>query len=261
MSKRIELDRVTKSFNTGAEELLVIDEIDFVVDPNELVVIVGPSGCGKSTLLKIIDGLTQPTSGSVRIDNTEVKDSRKDVAMVFQDFNLLPWRTVTGNVRLGLQAQDVSKDEQHQIAQEWINKVGLEGFEESYPHELSGGMQQRVGLARALAINPDVLLMDEPFGALDAQTKDLMQTELLHLLADENKTVVFITHDIREAILIADRVLVMSKKPSSIVKELQIDFDRPRYDRRVEIETSDLFEEYVTTIRSELGLTLDNITQ
>lgn len=258
MTKSIKLTDVSKTYGSGANELHVLDRINIDVEPNELVVIVGPSGCGKSTLLKIIDGLIEPTDGTVEIDRMEVDGSRDDVAMVFQDFNLLPWRTVLGNVQLGLEVQDLPKEDRLHRAHEWIEKVGLDGFEKSYPHELSGGMQQRVGLARALAINPSILLMDEPFGALDAQTKDLMQTELLQLLATENKTVVFITHDIREAILIADRVLVMSKKPATIIEELDIAFERPRYQRRMEIETSDRFEEYVTRIRAELGLTLED---
>lgn len=254
MSKQIDIDSVSKTYGSGEDMLQVIEEMDFRVDPNELVIIVGPSGCGKSTLLKMIDGLVTPTSGEVRIGGDPVTGSRSEVGMVFQDFNLLPWRTVVENVKFGLQVQGVDKETQREQALDWINKVGLDGFEDSYPHELSGGMQQRVGLARALAIDPEVLLMDEPFGALDAQTKDQMQTELLRLLANQNKTVVFITHDIREAILIADRVLVMSTKPATILAELDIDFDRPRWNRRTEIETSDRFEEYETRIRKELGL-------
>ena len=254
MTKSIDLDSISKTYGTGDGSLRVLDHIDFTVERNELVVIVGPSGCGKSTLLKMVDGLVAPTTGQVTIDGEVVTGSRPDVGMVFQDFNLLPWRTVQGNVSFGLDVQGVGSADTQQRAQEWIEKVGLEGFEESYPHELSGGMQQRVGLARALAIDPDILLMDEPFGALDAQTKDQMQTELLNLLADANKTVVFITHDIREAILIADRVLVMSTKPATILEELTIEIDRPRWNRRTAIETSDLFEEYETRIRTELGL-------
>ncbi len=254
MSKQIDIDSVSKTYGSGEDMLQVIEEMDFSVDSNELVVIVGPSGCGKSTLLKMVDGLVTPTNGEVRIGNEIVTGSRPEVGMVFQDFNLLPWRTVLENVKFGLEVQSVNDEFQREQALEWIEKVGLDGFEDSYPHELSGGMQQRVGLARALAIDPEVLLMDEPFGALDAQTKDQMQTELLRLLANQNKTVVFITHDIREAILIADRVLVMSTKPATILANLDIDFDRPRWNRRTEIETSDLFEEYETRIRKELGL-------
>ncbi|SEV80146.1 ABC transporter ATP-binding protein [Natrinema salifodinae] len=254
MCKQIDIDSVSKTYGSEEDMLHVIDEIDIDVDANELVVIVGPSGCGKSTLLKMIDGLVTPTSGEVRIGGETVTGSRSEVAMVFQDFNLLPWRTVRENVEFGLEVQGVDDEAQREQALEWIEKVGLDGFEDSYPHELSGGMQQRVGLARALAIDPEVLLMDEPFGALDAQTKDQMQTELLRLLANENKTVVFITHDIREAILIADRVLVMSTKPATILADLDIDSERPRWNRRTEIETSEPFEEYETRIRKELGL-------
>lgn len=254
MSEKIDIDSVSKSYDTERNELHVIDRMDFVVEPNELVVIVGPSGCGKSTLLEMIDGLVAPSSGEIRIDSDAVTGSRSEVAMVFQDFNLLPWRTVVENVRFGLEVQGADDEKRRKQSLEWIEKVGLDGFEDGYPHELSGGMQQRVGLARALAIDPEILLMDEPFGALDAQTKDKMQTELLRLLADEDKTVVFITHDIREAILIADRVLVMSTKPATILADLGIEFERPRWNRRTEIETSDRFEKYETRIRKELGL-------
>lgn len=254
MSEQINIDSVSKSYETGEDRLEVLEEMDFTIDANELIVIVGPSGCGKSTLLKMIDGLVAPSNGGVYIGGEPVTGSRSDIAMVFQDFNLLPWRTVLGNAQFGLEVQDPD-GEIRERALEWVEKVGLSGFEDSYPHELSGGMQQRVGLARALVIDPEVLLMDEPFGALDAQTKDQMQTELLRLLSDENKTVVFITHDIREAILIADRVLVMSTKPATILSDIDITFDRPRWNRRTEIETSDRFKNYETQIREALGLT------
>lgn len=257
MTVPISVRGVTKTFGSGDDELVVLEDLDLQVSANELVVIVGPSGCGKSTFLKLVDGLTSLTKGEIAIDGEVVEGPRDDVAMVFQDFNLLPWRTVVGNVKFGLEMQNLPRDEQLETAHQWIEKVGLEGFEESYPHELSGGMQQRVGLARALAIDPNVLLMDEPFGALDAQTRDVMQTELLQLLADERKTIVFVTHDIREAILIADRVVVFSVKPANIIAELDIGFERPRWNRRTEIETSDRFERYESEIRAALGLTPD----
>lgn len=245
---------LSKKYGTGEDTLTVMENLSLDVDDREFVVLVGPSGCGKTTLLKMMDGQIEPTSGEVRINDQTVTGPVPEVAMVFQSFELLPWRSVMKNVELGLEIQGVPKDERRERAQRWIDMVGLEGFEDSYPSGLSGGMQQRVGLARALAVEPEILLMDEPFGALDAQTKDEMQTELLQLWEREQKTVFFITHDISEAIYLADRVLVMSQKPAVISKEIEIPFSRPRAGRRVEIETDDRFEEIERELRAELGL-------
>ena len=256
MVQDINVAGVSKWYGEDEDTLQVLDDIDFDVEQREFVVIVGPSGCGKTTLLHIIDGLVQPSDGEVRVGGTAVREPRQEMAMVFQSFELFPWRSIVENVALGLEIQGYSKSERREIALEWIDRVGLNGFEESYPDELSGGMQQRVGLARALAVDPDVLLMDEPFGALDAQTKDQMQTELLQIWEDQRKTVVFITHDISEAIFLGDRVLVMSQKPAGIVRDISIDFERPRWDRRLEVERDDRFQEIERQIRQDLGLTV-----
>lgn len=254
MPKDIDIRNVTMRFGEGAAAVHVLDDLSLSIDQLEFVCILGPSGCGKTTLLKMIDGLLEPTEGMIRIGGRPVSGPTDDTALVFQNFELLPWRTAIENVVLGLELRGVAKEERRTRGRELIERVGLEGFEENYPSELSGGMKQRVGLARALAVDPEVLLMDEPFGALDAQTKDRMQTHLLQLWHGEKKTVVFVTHDIRESIFLADRVMVMGSKPSTIVAELDIPFDRPRWKNRVAVENDDRFEEMEVELRSHLGL-------
>lgn len=257
MPKSIEVENIVKTYGEGPNAVHVLDGINFVIEEREFVCILGPSGCGKTTLLKMMDGLIDPTEGEIRIGGTPVDEPTADAALVFQNFELFPWRNTLENVALGLEISGMGKEERRERAQEWIDRVQLDGFEESYPSELSGGMQQRVGLARALAVDPEVLLMDEPFGALDAQTKDRMQTQLLQLWEQEKKTVAFVTHDIRESVFLADRVLVMSSKPSSVVADIDIPFERPRWNRRIEVENDDRFEDIERELRSHLGLTPD----
>ncbi len=257
MPKSIHVNNINKQYGDGPNAVHVLDGVDVEIEEREFVCILGPSGCGKTTLLKMMDGLIEPTSGEIKIGDRTVTEPSTDAALVFQTFELFPWRTTIENVELGLEIQDVDKERRRETAQQWIERVGLEGFEDSYPSELSGGMQQRVGLARALAVDPEVLLMDEPFGALDAQTKDKMQTQLLKLWENEKKTVVFVTHDIRESIFLADRILVMGTKPTAIVKDVTVPFDRPRWRRRTDIENDDRFEEIELTLRETLGLTAD----
>jgi NitT/TauT family transport system ATP-binding protein len=228
---QLALRNIVKVYGTGEEAVTALDGVSLDVDDSEFVSILGPSGCGKSTLLRIIDGLLEPTSGTVQIDGAEVTGSGQDRGMVFQSFNLFPWRTVRDNIEFGLEVAGVDKDERRKTAQEYIDLVGLTDFGDSYPKELSGGMQQRVGLARALAIDPEILLMDEPFGALDAQTRELMQTELLKIWSKNQKTSVFITHDIEEAIFLSDRVVVLTDRPGRIHEIINVPFDRPRYGR------------------------------
>jgi NitT/TauT family transport system ATP-binding protein len=205
-----------------------IASVSFEVGTGQFTSIVGPSGCGKSTLLNIVDGLLSPTRGSVRLNGREVRAPGNDRAMVFQDPALLPWRTVLGNIVYGLECQGVAKAAAHRIADELIALVGLEGFEHSFPHQLSGGMQQRVNLARALAVDPEVLLMDEPFAALDAQTREIMQDELLYIWQRARKTVLFVTHQIEEAVYLSDRVVVLSKRPSRVREVVDLAIPRPR---------------------------------
>jgi len=202
--------------------------IGFTVRQGEFVSLVGPSGCGKTTLLKILAGLIGRTGGSVRLDGEEVEGSRRDVGMVFQAATLLPWRTVLENVMLPVQVQKLDRDRYRRRAMELLEMVGLTGFEQRYPAELSGGMQQRAGICRALVHDPDVLLMDEPFGALDAMTREYMNLELLRIWKESGKTVVLVTHSIPEAVFLSDRVVVMSPRPGRIVELLDITLPRPR---------------------------------
>lgn len=252
---KIEIDGVTKKYERDGEDPLhVLDNISCNIREGEIATFLGPSGCGKTTMLKMVDGLIEPTSGEIRVDSRPVDGSSPDRALVFQTFQLFPWRTVKKNISLGLEIQDVDQATIDETREKWIDTVGLDGFQNSYPDELSGGMKQRVGLARALAVNPNTLLMDEPFGSLDAQTKEELQIEFLRLIEDEKKTVVFVTHDIREAVFLSDHVHVFSTKPASITKSLEIDFERPRWDRRTEVEEDGRYARYVSELRQELGL-------
>lgn len=208
---------------------LAVDCISLDVQTGEFVALLGPSGCGKTTFLNAVDGLLPISSGELSIDGRPVTGPGRDRAMVFQQPSLLPWRTVLDNITYGLEIQRrCSRAEARDRAQSLIEIVGLEGFQQSFPMELSGGMQQRVNLARALVTDPDVLLMDEPFGALDAQTREVMQRELLKVWSKTNKTVLFVTHDIKEAIYLADRVLVFTARPGRIKQDLLIELPRPR---------------------------------
>jgi NitT/TauT family transport system ATP-binding protein len=201
--------------------------IDVAVEPETFVAVLGPSGCGKSTLLNMIAGLLSPSSGTIAFEGT-LPAGRPPAAMVFQEFALFPWRTVQANVEFGLEEAGVPRAERRRRAQEHIALTGLAGFEDKYPHQLSGGMRQRVGIARALAVDPAVLLMDEPFSALDAQTRQLMQEELLTIWDRTRKTIVYVTHNIHEAVYMADRVVVLSRRPGRVLADLPIELKRPR---------------------------------
>jgi NitT/TauT family transport system ATP-binding protein len=230
MAARLCVSQVSKVFEgrRGAPPLKVLDRIQFEAEPGEFISIIGPSGCGKTTLMRIVHGLESPTQGSVTFDGAEVSSPDRQRAVIFQHFNLFPWRTVEQNIGFGLEAR---KDRPAEIATrvaEMIALVGLEGFERHYPHELSGGMQQRVGIARALALDPDVLLMDEPFGALDAITRENLQRDIAEILSREAKTTLFITHNMDEAIFFSDRIFVFGVKPGRIVEEVKVDLPRPR---------------------------------
>jgi NitT/TauT family transport system ATP-binding protein len=195
-------------------------------------------------LLRIIDGLLRPSSGRILIDGTPMRGPRPDLGFVFQGFNLFPWRTVAANVMLGLESRSMSRADRARTARRWLELVGLAGFEDFYPSQLSGGMQQRVGLARALAIEPSILLMDEPFGSVDAQTRLIMQSELLRLWAADRKTVIFVTHDVEEALFLADRIVVFSQRPGRVLDVLEVPFARPRLDElRGDAEFARLKEE------------------
>lgn len=209
-------------------QMTVLDDVSFTIQPGEFVSIVGPSGCGKTTLLNIASGLLNPTAGTFVVRGTPVHGPGKDRAMVFQDASLLPWRTVLGNVLYGVECQVGDTKAATGRAMELIELVGLKGFEKYYPHELSGGMRQRVNLGRALLTDPEVLLMDEPFAALDAQTREAMQAELLRIWENAQKTVLFITHQIDEAVYLSDRVLVFGSHPGRLLEDMRIEAARPR---------------------------------
>ena len=229
---KLSVRNVSKFYGSpGGKPLSVLDNFSLDVAELEFLVLLGPSGCGKSTLLRIIDGIETCDAGTVHLDGKDVTNTTGDGrGMVFQSFELFPWRTVLGNVAFGLEVAGMPKAERNRIAREYIDLVGLSAFQNAYPHELSGGMQQRVGIARALAINPSVLLMDEPYGALDVQTRDLLQDELLRIWEMQRKTVIFVTHSIEEALYLADRIVVMSPRPGRIERVIEVPFARPRID-------------------------------
>ena len=255
MSKPVTVDDLTMSYDGENGRVDVFEDLSFEVRENEFLVILGPSGCGKTTLLKSISGIVEPDYGSIFKKGERITEPSSDIAMVFQDYALLPWKSVVENVTLPLEVQNrYDENTRRERAIEWLGKVGLSDVVESYPTELSGGMKQRVGLARALTADPEILLLDESFASLDYQTKTKLQTKLLELWSEGRKSILYITHDIHEALYLADRILVLSEKPSSIIDELDIDFERPRYQRRLEIEKRDLFKKHKRTLRRDLGL-------
>jgi NitT/TauT family transport system ATP-binding protein len=223
---KIVIRNLTKTYSGG--QVVALQDINFEVQPYESLCILGPSGCGKTTLLRIIDCLITRDQGNVLIDGAPVTQPCADVAMVFQHFGLFPWKRLDENIAYGLELRGYGKQDMLATIERYIDLMGLKGFEKSYPHQLSGGMQQRAGLARALAINPSLLLMDEPFGSLDAQTRELMQEELLRILEREKKTMIFVTHSIDEAILLGDRIVMMSRRPGRIRDILPVEIPRPR---------------------------------
>ena len=225
---KVHIDHVVKKFNGRNGEMVALNGVDMDIHENEFICVVGPSGCGKSTLLNIIGGLDVPTEGHVLVDGKEVEGPGPDRGIVFQQYALFPWLTVEKNVQFGLKLQGKSQAECDEISRKYLKMVELEQFAKSYPKELSGGMKQRVAIARAYAVNPKVLLMDEPFGALDAQTRTQLQQELLETWEKEQKTCFFITHDVDEAVLLAQRVVIMSARPGRIKRIVDIDIPYPR---------------------------------
>jgi len=219
---------LTKIFDQGDRKVVALKDFNLEVRENEFTVIVGPSGCGKSTFLHIAAGFEKPTEGEILLDGKPVTKPGPDRGFVFQEPNLYPWRTVLGNIMFGLEVMGVPKKEAEKKAMEYVKMVGLTGFENAYPHTLSGGMKQRVGIARALAYDPEVLLMDEPFGALDAQTRKVMQRELIRIWEKTKKTVVFVTHSVIEAVYLADTIVVMTARPGRVKGIIEVDLPRPR---------------------------------
>lgn len=225
---KVKIDNVVKTYNTRKGETVALNGVSLDIKENEFICVVGPSGCGKSTLLNIIAGLLEPTSGSVSVDGKIVDGPGPERGVVFQQYALFPWLTVLKNVEFGLKLKGITGDQATQEAMKYLKMVDLEQFANSYPKELSGGMKQRVAIARAYAVNPQVLLMDEPFGALDAQTRTQLQTELLETWEKERKTCFFITHDVDEAIILAQKVIIMSARPGRIKEIVDITIPYPR---------------------------------
>jgi len=223
----LEIQNLSKTYGNG-KQAKVIDDLSFEVGDKQFIAIVGPSGCGKTTLLKIIAGLQAPTTGDIILDNNSVTGPGQDRGMIFQAFTLFPWLTVKDNIGFGLKLQGVGQEEKEKIVAYYLQATNLVDFANFYPKDLSGGMQQRVAIARTLANNPKILLMDEPFGSLDSQTRSSMQEFLTKLWETEQKTILFVTHDVKEAIFLADKVILLDSSPTKIKKEYTIDFARPR---------------------------------
>lgn len=229
----VEIRNVSKTYikSSGKEKthFHALENVNLQICKNEFIALLGPSGCGKTTLLKIIDGLIAPDSGQVLVDGKVISGPGLDRGFVFQQFLLLPWRDALGNVKFPLENdKTLTEEEKVDIARKYLSLVGLKGFERHYPHELSGGMQQRVGFARALVVDPKILLMDEPFGALDAMTREVLQLQILEITRQVNKTILFVTHDIDEAIILADRIIVMSCRPGKIREVVKVNLPNPR---------------------------------
>ncbi|MBZ3935275.1 ABC transporter ATP-binding protein [Methanimicrococcus blatticola] len=222
------IENLSKEFKKGSNEFLALKDINLSVKNGEFVTILGPSGCGKTTLLRIIAGLETYSSGTATLDGELITGPGPKRGMVFQEYSLFPWKTVLGNVMFGPLMQNFSKDEAEAKAMTYLNLVGLSEFKNSYPYELSGGMKQRVAIARALANEPEIILMDEPFGALDAQTRNNLQNELLRIWQEEKRTIIFVTHSVDEAVFLSDRIVILSKRPGTIKKIIEVSIPRPR---------------------------------
>lgn len=226
---KLEIRNLNQSFPRGdGSPLVVLDKVDLTVEDKEFVCILGSSGCGKTTLLRLIAGLDTAESGTIILDGEEMSGANPKVGMVFQEYSLFPWRTVIDNIAFGLEMHGMQKEERYRVAEKYLGLVNLDQFRNSYPSELSGGMRQRVAVARALALDPVLLLMDEPFGALDAQTRNMLQSELLEIWQKTRKTVVFITHSVDEAVFLSDRIVVLTPRPGRICRIFPVDLPRPR---------------------------------
>ena len=241
--------------SNGSSRLLALDGIDLKVKPGEFLCIVGPSGCGKSTLLHVIAGLQQPTAGHVLVDDNLMDGPGTDRILIFQELGLFPWLTVSENVEFGMKMKGIARAERQEKVQYYLRLVHLAQFKDSYIHQLSGGMRQRVALARALATEPDVLLMDEPFAALDAQTRDLLHDELERIWAETGRTIVFVTHNVREAVRLGDRVALFTFRPGRIKREYKVDLPRPRHLEDVTVAKS--AREILDDLREEINKSLE----
>jgi len=225
---RITIENLRKVYGSGDRQVVAIEDFELHVPDNEFFCLLGPSGCGKSTFLRIVSGLIDHEGGTITIRESDTASDRPLTNMVFQEHGIFPWMSVLDNIAFGLKMRGVPKRERYDIARTYLKKVNLSGFESAYPHQLSGGMKQRVGIARAFANDPAILLMDEPFGALDAQTKEQLQEELLEVWTDAEKTAIYVTHDIEEALMLGDRMGIMTARPGTIKEIIDIDLPRPR---------------------------------
>ncbi|MBN9112189.1 MAG: ABC transporter ATP-binding protein [Pseudonocardia sp.] len=259
---RIAVERVSRSFQSSTGEVVALADVDLTIPDGQFCCLVGPSGCGKTTLLRILAGLARPSSGRAVVRHDDPR--RLAHSVVFQDYSVFPWKTVRQNVELPIRARGVSKREAAAAGREWLRRVGLVGFEDSWPAQLSGGMRQRVAIARAFACDPEMLLMDEPLAALDAQMRLLLQEQLLALSQEEAKTVVFVTHSIEEAILLGDRIVVMGARPGRVIADIEIPFPRPRSPAQVRKEElfGELHEYIWSLVRGQVEdqLRLDKAT-
>lgn len=248
----VEVQDLSVTFSSSKHKTKVLDKINFTVEPGSFVCLLGPSGCGKSTVLNTIAGFIRPTKGTVLVDEQIVTKPGADRGFVFQQYSLLPWKTTSQNVEFGLRIKGIAKAKRRELVNEYLNRVGLYNHRNSYPHQLSGGMKQRASIVRALINSPSVLLMDEPFSALDAQTRHMMQELLMEIWQEFKTTVIFVTHDIEEAVLLGDRILVMGVNPGHIKEDIAIDLPRPRHiDDTLTPEFMQISRRILATIREE----------
>jgi NitT/TauT family transport system ATP-binding protein len=253
---KVSLDGISLTYKTNAKgRLVALDNISLQVKPGEFVCVVGPSGCGKSTLLHLIAGLHQQSSGQVFVDGKPVSGPGTDRILIFQELGLFPWLKVGENVEFGMKMKNISKAEREEKIQYYLRLVHLSKFRDSYTHQLSGGMRQRVALARALATEPDVLLMDEPFAALDAQTRDLLHDELERIWAETGRTIIFVTHNVREAVRLGDRVVLMTFRPGRVKQEFPIALPRPRHIEETDVART--AREILDCLREEINKSLE----
>jgi NitT/TauT family transport system ATP-binding protein len=253
---KVSLQDISVTFATNSgERLTALQDINLQVRPGEFLCIVGPSGCGKSTLLHLIAGLQRQTSGQVLVDNSQVETPGTDRILIFQELGLFPWLTVGQNVEFGLRMKGVPKAVRQAKVREYLHLVHLQQFEDSYTHQLSGGMRQRVALARALATEPDVLLMDEPFAALDAQTRDLLHDELERIWAQTGRTIIFVTHNVREAVRLGDRVVLLTFRPGRVKREYDVELPRPRH--LEDVDVAGMAREILNDLREEINKSLE----
>ena len=226
---RLLIEHLSKTFvSASGEKVEALKDINLEIIDKEFICLLGPSGCGKTTLLRIIGGLDLATAGAALLDGHPICGPDPKTAMIFQEYSLYPWRTVLDNITFGLEIRGIEKEKRHEMAQSYLDLVGLQGFERSFSYELSGGMRQRVAVARALAVEPEVLLMDEPFGALDAQTRNRMQKEILEIWEKTRKTIIFVTHSVDEAVYMSDRIVVLTRRPGTIREVMDVPIPRPR---------------------------------